>query len=175
MAILGVLSVEPSSGYDIRQSIATTLGHFWHESFGQIYPTLAKLDAEGLVRRVDADGRRTVYEITPNGNAQLERMLLEPIEPITPRNGTLLRLFFGRILGPERCVEIVERARASAIAQLAEFEMLERQLESDYSDHTDLPYWLITLRSGQIAAEATIRWATEASAGLAALDDRSDE
>jgi DNA-binding PadR family transcriptional regulator len=37
-AVLGALSVEPMTGYEIRQVIADVLGHFWHESFGQIYP-----------------------------------------------------------------------------------------------------------------------------------------
>ena len=40
-AVLGVLSIGSLTGYEIRQAISTVLGHFWHESFGQIYPCLA--------------------------------------------------------------------------------------------------------------------------------------
>ena len=43
VAVLGALSVEPMSGYAARRAITETLGHFWSESFGQIYPTLASL------------------------------------------------------------------------------------------------------------------------------------
>ena len=47
-AVLAMLSLGPRSGYDIQQQIQRTLGHFWSESHGQIYPTLRKLLAEGL-------------------------------------------------------------------------------------------------------------------------------
>ena len=56
LAVLGALSVEPMSGYAVRAAITGTLGHFWSESFGQIYPTLARLESERLVVR-DGDGR----------------------------------------------------------------------------------------------------------------------
>jgi DNA-binding PadR family transcriptional regulator len=40
-AVLGALSVMPMTGYALREAIRDVLGHFWSESFGQIYPTLA--------------------------------------------------------------------------------------------------------------------------------------
>ena len=49
LAVLGALSVEPMTGYAVRAAIAETLGHFWHESFGQIYPTLAELEKDCLL------------------------------------------------------------------------------------------------------------------------------
>ena len=56
-AVLGALSIEPMTGYEIRQAISTVLGHFWHESFGQIYPCLADLEAAGQVRSTPATDR----------------------------------------------------------------------------------------------------------------------
>ncbi|WP_411722563.1 PadR family transcriptional regulator [Mycetocola sp.] len=41
-AILGALSIMPMTGYTLREEIRDTLGHFWSESFGQIYSTLAE-------------------------------------------------------------------------------------------------------------------------------------
>lgn len=38
----------PGSAYALRQRIAGSVGHFWRESFGQLFPTLAVLEAEGL-------------------------------------------------------------------------------------------------------------------------------
>ncbi len=55
-ALLGLLSLEPMSGYDIRQMISRSIGYFWSESYGQIYPGLKRLAAEGLV--VKEDGAR---------------------------------------------------------------------------------------------------------------------
>ena len=69
-AVLGALSIEPMSGYEIRQAITTVLGHFWHESFGQIYPCLAELERDGLVSATPGPRpRSSKYRITPSGRA----------------------------------------------------------------------------------------------------------
>ncbi|MCZ6833476.1 MAG: PadR family transcriptional regulator, partial [Acidobacteria bacterium] len=47
--ILGLLAVRPMSGYDLKQAIQATFGHFWTESFGQIYPELGRLAQAGLI------------------------------------------------------------------------------------------------------------------------------
>ena len=50
------------SGYDLGQNIRGSVGFFWNESYGQIYPNLKKLAAEGLVgslRRNDSGAGRT--------------------------------------------------------------------------------------------------------------------
>ncbi len=50
-ALLGLLSLGPMSGYDIRQLISQSIGYFWSESYGQIYPGLKRLAAAGLVEK----------------------------------------------------------------------------------------------------------------------------
>ena len=97
-AILGLLSVEPMSGYDIRKAAAESVGHFWSESFGQIYPALRELTRAGLVRRRterQAGPDRHVHEITARGRATLARWLLEPPRVTPVRSELLLKLFFG--------------------------------------------------------------------------------
>lgn len=49
-ALLGILSQCEMNGYEIRKYIESTISFFWSESFGQIYPTLTKLEEEGLIR-----------------------------------------------------------------------------------------------------------------------------
>ena len=46
-AILGVLSLGAMSGYDVKKLIERSIAHFWNESYGQIYPSLNRLAAEG--------------------------------------------------------------------------------------------------------------------------------
>ena len=57
-AILGLLSLAPMSGYEIRKVAASSIGHFWSESYGQIYPTLRKLVAAGLAKPRSRRGRQ---------------------------------------------------------------------------------------------------------------------
>jgi DNA-binding PadR family transcriptional regulator len=171
MAVLGALSIMPMTGYAVREAIRGTLGHFWSESFGQIYPALAELERHSLVERggQERTGSST-FSATPAGMARLRELLAEEIQPVRPRNGLLLRLFFGRRLGPEACRELVLAARDQAGEQLAQLEKIRRELEAG-SDHADdKPYWLLTVSAGEHSARAAVAWAEEALATLALMD-----
>ena len=52
LAVLGALSIAPMTGYALREGIRDVLGQFWSESFGQIYPTLARLEGERVFDEV---------------------------------------------------------------------------------------------------------------------------
>lgn len=160
LAILGALSVEPMTGYAMRQAIRETLGHFWSESFGQIYPTLSRLETERLIVP-DSVGRTsgTTYRLTAQGKRRLVRLLRQPITDAPPRNGTLLRLFFGRLIDPQICVAIVQDARASSKARLEGLAAIRAAIEADSDPNA--PYWLITVSAGEHAARAQIAWADE--------------
>ena len=76
-AILGVLGFCPMSGYDVKKLIERSIAHFWNESYGQIYPILNRLAAEGFAerRREKQRGKpdRHVYSLTDKGRAELRR------------------------------------------------------------------------------------------------------
>jgi DNA-binding PadR family transcriptional regulator len=167
-AVLGALSVMPMTGYALREAIREVLGHFWSESFGQIYPALAELERRGHVRRAGS-GRTgaSTFAITPSGEARLKELLEEPIQQVPPRNGLMLRLFFGRQLGPRACRSLVLGARAEAQRRVAQFAAIRRE-PPDEETAEDRPYWLLTVSAGEHAARAAIAWADEA---LAALDE----
>ncbi len=162
LAVLGALSVEPMSGYALRQAIRETLGHFWSESFGQIYPALADLESKGLVRRLgqgQTSGSR--FEITDTGLVQLKTLLVEPFDSSPPRNATLLRLFFGRHLGDDGCRRLLLDARADAERQLANYAYIRAELEAA-TDDPDAKYFLITLAAGEASGAAVLAWTDEA-------------
>ena len=87
-AVLGALSVEPMTGYALREAIRDVLGHFWSESFGQIYPTLADARAPGPRQpaRLDEAGRST-FAITASGTGSAAGAS-RPADPGRPRLGT---------------------------------------------------------------------------------------
>ncbi|MER7797395.1 PadR family transcriptional regulator [Microbacterium sp. NPDC096154] len=68
--LLNLLAETPRHGYDIMQAVAERTGGTYTPSAGTIYPRLAKLEEEGLVTKT-TDGRKTVYEITEAGRAEL--------------------------------------------------------------------------------------------------------
>lgn len=68
--LLSLLAEQPRHGYELIQALSDRFGGTYSPSAGTIYPRLAKLEEEGLVTKV-SDGRKTVYEITEAGRAEL--------------------------------------------------------------------------------------------------------
>ena len=73
-AILGLLSQQSRSGYDLSQALSGALQEFWSANHSQIYPELKRLTEEGLVEyRVEISGtvlERKVYSLTPAGQTE---------------------------------------------------------------------------------------------------------
>lgn len=70
--LLHTLCDGPASGYDIMRRLHDRFGGLYSPSAGTVYPRLAKLEEEGLVRRLD-QGRRSAFELTDDGRAEVER------------------------------------------------------------------------------------------------------
>ena len=173
MAVLGALSVEPMSGYALREAIRDVLGHFWSESFGQIYPGLARLEEQGFIaRQPGARPGSSVFTLTPSGRARLHTLLSEPIQTPAPRNGLLLRLFFGRVLGAAACRELVTAAREEASERLAAYAQIRRTTAAEGGVD---PYIGVTLSFGEHSARAVLAWADETLATLSRLPDEPDD
>ena len=68
--LLSLLDEGPRHGYDIMQALSDRTGGTYTPSAGTVYPRLAKLEEEGLVTKT-VDGRKTVYEITGAGRAEV--------------------------------------------------------------------------------------------------------
>ncbi|HUQ40488.1 MAG TPA: PadR family transcriptional regulator [Acidimicrobiales bacterium] len=54
LAILGLLTSHDLHGYELKKRLGDTLGVFSSVSFGSLYPALARLEAAGAVKAVDA-------------------------------------------------------------------------------------------------------------------------
>jgi PadR family transcriptional regulator, regulatory protein AphA len=172
--LLGLLTQGPKSGYQLKQEIEGIIGHFWSESYGQIYPELKRMTEEDLVdRTVERSGRRErfVYDITAAGHAALRAWLEEPAEPETVRNELLLKLFFGRNTTPEVLRAHVREFRERAERLLSTLRSVEAQLGSLDEAPADTLYWLLTIRSGEAAAKARLAWADGTLDTLARLQD----
>ena len=172
-AILGFLTWGPMSGYDIKTAIEASIGNFWSESYGQIYPALKRLAASGLAEadKLRSGGARSskAYRLTMQGRAALEAWLQQPPEPEPPRNELLLKLFFGRTNTQDINIRHVERCREQAVSRLEAYDAIERNLRQRHRDHTDLPYWLMTLGYGKYVQRALIAWCNDTLAELSAL------
>ncbi len=175
LAVLGALSIEPMSGYAVREAIRDVLGQFWSESFGQIYPALAGLEADGYVERQPGERRGgSRYALTAAGRERLVELLHTPATPAPPRNGVLLRLFFGHVLGEADSAALVREQRDRAQAQLAALAVERAQVDSEPqggpgAEHRR--YALLVISAGEHSARAALDWAEQALAELAGDQD----
>jgi DNA-binding PadR family transcriptional regulator len=170
LAVLGALSVEPMTGYRLRSEITETLGHFWHESFGQIYPALSALEAAGMVERVQDSGTSgSLFRITAAGEQRLRELLAEPFQQLPARNPLLLRLFFGSYIDPGLIRQWLTEALSDAERAYATYDELRTQIEQEPDFATQGRYRLMTVLAGRHSARARADWAREALALLEPL------
>jgi DNA-binding PadR family transcriptional regulator len=114
--LLNLLDEGPRHGYDIMQALSDRTGGTYTPSAGTIYPRLAKLEEEGLVTKT-VDGRKTVYEITEAGHAEVESRAGE-LEGIEAGLADSVRLIADEVRGSVR--EAMKSLRADLAAATAD-------------------------------------------------------
>src|SRR5262245_5142428 len=164
-ALLGLLSWGPMSGYDIKKAAEQSISNFWHEGYGQIYPILKRLAAEGLatttIERQRGKPDRYMYALTDKGRKALQRWLQKPAEQEVGRLEILLKLFFGRQVTQTDNIRLIQRFRTRQRQQLQQFNVLEARLREEHEHHPDLAYWLMTISYGRHTCQAQLRWCEE--------------
>ena len=66
---MSLLAERPMHGYEMLGELDDRTGGLWRPSPGSLYPALQLLEDQGLVRSVNADGRRR-YQLTETGQAE---------------------------------------------------------------------------------------------------------
>jgi PadR family transcriptional regulator, regulatory protein AphA len=164
-ALLGLLSICPGSGYDIKKFMEQSTSNFWNESYGQIYPILKQLVAAGLAtshtEKQEGKPERYVYTLTDKGLEELRHWLTEPIEHMVERNELLLKLFFGRQNTIAGNIEHVQQFRTLQEQLLRKYQGIEEFLKANCADNPDLCYSLITVRYGILRCQSLLTWCDE--------------
>jgi DNA-binding PadR family transcriptional regulator len=178
LPVLGLLKERSMHGYELRKQLGAMLGPFWQVSWGSLYPTLRRLARAGAVEK-DSDAtpvrprrsksrstrakgttpltsgrRKTVYRITPAGEAMFAEML-EETAAVDAEHFTLKLAFF-RYLQPEARLALLERRRAYLQEKLAQFKENVR----DYRERID-SYTLSLQDHGMKSTQSDIEWIDE--------------
>jgi DNA-binding PadR family transcriptional regulator len=154
--VLGMLSLGPRSGYDIKQVVDRSTRFFWAASYGQIYPELRRLENQGLIEGEDAPsgGRsRRVYRLTKAGRDALREWLFGSTVTIELRDESLLRLFFADFLPRDEALLLLEgrkRGHEQYLEVLHDIERLPGGKDPDFVD--------LVLRWGIEFNEWGIQW-----------------
>ncbi|NMO03476.1 PadR family transcriptional regulator [Gordonia sp. TBRC 11910] len=83
LAVLGLLLESPMHGYELRKRLTGLLGAFRAFSYGSLYPTLRRMQTDGLI--VEDDGPqgvkvrrgRRVYQLTDTGRARFAELVAD--------------------------------------------------------------------------------------------------
>ncbi len=164
-AVMGVLSLCPSSGYDIKKFMECSTSNFWSESYGQIYPILKQLVDEGLAashaEKQEGKPEKYIYTLTEQGKEGLRNWLSESVEFAVERNELLLKLFFGAHIPLEKNKEHIHAFQELQSQLLEKYEGIERGLLAEAQDDANLSYPLMTVRYGIHRCRALLTWCDE--------------
>lgn len=116
--LLGLLALEPASGYDLKRTIERSTYFIWNATGPQIYSTLRTLREAGHITSepVPQTGKpdKEIHTITAEGHTALQDFMNEPIRASVTRDEVLLRIFFGNFANEE----IVMREIASYLDRI---------------------------------------------------------
>lgn len=163
--ILGLLSHEDMTGYEIKHRIDTALKYFWKASYGSIYPTLNSLVERGFaVKREDNETARTkqIYSVTLKGREYLREWLNVPVVNDELRYETLLKLFFGNESGRDTVLGHISDLRERTRSSLDELLTAEKVLMGILDDDPAHKYYLLTVRFGIRSYRAYLDFCDEA-------------
>ena len=172
-AILGMLSYQPMSGYDIQKFFAEIAG-FWQESYGQIYPNLRQLRQEGLVSKEveerDKGPNRHLYSLTPAGQQELREWLEELAEPLPVRNELLLKLIFSSQVEIEVTQRQLQAYRMQLLADIGNLNVVETWQEAQMeAGDPHAGYRRMAVRYALTTHQALLGWCDECLAELDGL------
>jgi PadR family transcriptional regulator AphA len=121
--ILGLLTRQPMSGYDVKRFLKHLDWLIDSPSFGSVYPALHSLLKDGLVTvevipNKDRPARK-VYTITEAGRQALQEWLDQPVDPDVSLKAFLMRLMLATNLPYTGVVECLQQRRSQVAAHRA--------------------------------------------------------
>lgn len=165
-ALLGFLSYQSMNGYQLKKHFDESVRYFWNASISQIYPTLNTMLGESLIEVKEIKGSSPLsaktYSITPQGTAELQRWLKEPVQREPLRSPLLIKLFFCGLTEPAVVRAELERQLELARERLKSCEESALHVRQDHIESGDMAhdalFWLMTANYDIKTEEAFIGW-----------------
>lgn len=165
-ALLGILTCQPMTGYQLKQFFDSSVQHFWNAELSQIYPTLKSLEEAGWVEKTvevqDNRPNRKVYELTEAGREEFERWVRHPQPPADLRDPFMIKVFFGAEMPLEDVLVMLRHQMEQQQMVLAFSETILREkirlgtLEMQSPRHG--MFWTLTLEMAIAYRKAYIDW-----------------
>ena len=157
-ALLGLLTVEPASGWDLLKRFEQSLAFVWPATQSQLYTELNRMSDAGLVTVTSTGARnRKEYGITPVGRRELAHWITEVEPERNRRNDVLLRVFFLWTVDRAEAKAFLEREAEVYRTYRGVLEQVEAGTDWDESDFDR--YARLSLESGLRTLQTNEEWA----------------
>ena len=145
--ILGLLKINPCTGYDIKKFLDTE-GRFGRKRapLSQIYNTLKRMTENGWVRfeEEQREGKPDIkiYHNTAKGEEVFLEFLCKPVEPPFRfrESDIMYRVMFAFLVEPDLIIEQLQTELNFRRAQIAKFRHRDRSLQSENLSGDQLTY-----------------------------------
>lgn len=170
-SILGLIDINPLSGYDIVKIYNYAVVFYWHATHTQIYRTLKKLEESGLLSSKtmpEKDGpSKKLYSITEEGKQSLQDWLNTTSELTSFKHSFLLKLSMSHNVDNDFIINQFQTyidELEKKLLFLTSKEKLEKR--SFARDEKEKLLWYLTEKNGQMYYENEIKWAKESLAAF---------
>lgn len=171
--ILGLLTENPLSGYDIKKIIDIRFKFFWNESYGQIYPELKRMIEDELVEceTIDSDRGKQLYRITQKGFEVLKQWMALGPDTESFRLELLLKRYFAGIVNPEIMINHIQQFEFQHKQELNILNQFKHELETIDDPHHNHSHVLSVIDFGIKTNTAYLEWSKET---ILKLEDKKD-
>ncbi|GEM47409.1 PadR family transcriptional regulator [Deinococcus cellulosilyticus] len=181
-AILGFLSFEPLTGYDLKtQCFDQSVRYFWSADQAQIYRTLEKLQQEGHIKSdleiQEGKPNRKVYHLTDSGREVLLKWLREPQELPVFKEPFLMQLYFSDGLTNEEILKQIRYQKQQHSERLNEYFAIRDYFEQGFEKRPQDPLkrahqlQYLTLKFGIQLEELYLKWLQNAEQVIEGLQE----
>jgi len=162
---------EPASGYDLKAYFDSSVRYFWAAELSQIYPTLQRMEKNGLLKsKLESSHRgphRRVYSITPSGRKTLREWLRGDPQLGDERYGFVAQFFFMDAIGDwNETIRYLESLRGMLSERLKTYKKIEKDWGDAAPEYPDPQtpggfHQHMALRGGIYHVAARIKWCDE--------------
>jgi PadR family transcriptional regulator AphA len=164
-AILGFLSFQPMTGYDLKKSFDHSVQFFWPANQSQIYRTLAELNDEKMVNIeiVSREDRldMKIYHITKTGLDEFRHWLSTPLPHQDYREAFLIQVYFGGKIDDRETIALLQHMMQEieeALGQLTMLYQIYMGKMEQADSRRDLFFNMLTLEYGISSNQTALNW-----------------
>lgn len=163
--LLGLMR-EPASGTDVKRAFDEAIGHFWAAELSQVYPTLNRMERDGLLKSKSEPSERgpprKVYTVTAAGRKALREWLAQAPNVATERVEWLAQIWFMDET-PERALPFFRTLRDELAREVATLEAIEAHWSAGDPAYPEVEsdedfFKQLTLELGLMKGRARLAW-----------------